>query len=162
MLSYSLPDDNHKDAVKLIKKVDNSSFCTSTYGLVELYSVVSRRRKHLNLPDHIEENSNERRKIETTVRYCLKRLDLSIIGDEFYSEDVSNVAGDAHNLYPSYYQAIKLSTDIPLKSGDILQLGHTKIVSERKKIEGFVTLDSDFPEKEREISKYTDINIVTM
>jgi predicted nucleic acid-binding protein len=161
VIAYGIEGDpNHERAVDVIEKIKKkfgiSEFYTSTFTLVELYAVLSRNIQKYRLPPGIEELANSRKKLQATIKYLLQLLSICIFSD---NSELVNLNG--LKLFNKFSEAINLSTELKLKSSDLLHIAYVSQLAKKKVIKFFITFDAGILKQKEAILKNTGIEVIS-
>jgi predicted nucleic acid-binding protein len=159
IIAYCIDNDpDHNRALNIIETLrqNKNKFYASTLSLVELYSVVSRNIQNYRLPPGIEELTDERIKIRTTIAYFLKLLSLHILSDEAKLIDLNHL-----KIFYEYFNAIKLAPLLKLKTLDLLHIVYAQELVTKKFIKAFITFDKEIMKKKDLILKTLKIEIIS-
>jgi predicted nucleic acid-binding protein len=158
ILAYCIDcDPQHNKAVNIIEKLrqNTNRFYVSPFTLVELYSVLLRNIQSYKLPPGIEELTNHRSKLRTTITYFLQLLSINIPSDEAKLTDL-----DGLKLFRKFLEAIDLATKLKLKTLDLLHIAYASQLAKKKLIQFFITFDSKILENKEDILKNTGIEVI--
>jgi|YelNatPaOPRAMG01_1025707.scaffolds.fasta_scaffold54672_3 predicted nucleic acid-binding protein len=158
ILAYCIDGDpQHSKAVNILEKLrqNTNRFYVSPLTLVELYSVLSRNIQSYKLPPGIEELTNHRSKLRTTITYFLQLLSINIPSDEAKLTDL-----DGLKLFHKFLEAIDLATKLKLKTLDLLHIAYASQLAKKKLIQFFITFDSKILENKEAILKNTGIEVI--
>lgn len=150
-------EENHDSAEKIIQKgINYGCFCVSTFSIVELFCVLSRKTKNYRLPPWIEKLADEETKIELTVRYLLKKLNAKILPDNSSLANWSDI-----DFFHIFLDAMRCAIQMKLKgTGDTVHIAYVKKFRDEEKIQYFITIDPDMNAKKTAIEQTAKIKLL--
>ena len=157
IIAYGFKEEqNHLTAEKLVKKAKtHGDFYASTFSLVELFCVISRKHQNYHLPSHIEILTDEETKVESIVLY-LKLLNLKIPSDTPVVEDWEDT-----KIFQTFLEKTKIAYQTKLKgTNDTLHVAYVKKFYEKGLLKYLVTLDPDMNLKKDVIEKTANVSLL--
>ena len=147
IIAYYKPSDPLYNVVRTFFR-RKESFIITPINLFELYSVISRIRSYISLPDKIKSV-----KARVIVQYIVEDLNLQTLARTFLVKlSKMNV-----RIPAEYYLAIKLADSLKLRSLDLLHIAYASLLG--NEIDAFITGDIEILEKKDIIEEKTGVKV---
>lgn len=147
-------DSEHNLARSVIDEHDDNVISELT--LVEMTSVIQRRQDSLNKKTIL--NSSNIIDLYGKILYILQEMELKLL---FPNE--SSIGSPLGNLASPYFRAIELSSDVPMKTLDLLHLGFASEIGDNLNIKlDFLTRDNEFAKYSDKILEVLGIRVLTL
>ncbi len=148
VVAYYKPGDPLHEPVVSMLKSGRGLFQISPVGLFELYSVISRIRGSIILPEKFRETP-----VDVLIRFIIRDLDLRPIAATY----LVKLREFKVRIPLEYYLCIILSKRLRLRALDMLHIAYASIL--RDKVEAFVTGDHELLEKRNLILREAKVRV---
>jgi len=152
-------EKNHEIARRAVLRAKElGELYVSTFVLTELWCTLRRRIREVKFPPGFAK-LNDHVKVEVAVRMALHKLDPRIIPD---APQLAPMQGHGIDAFQKYTEAIRISLEIPLPTGDSLNLAYAAEFAKKYGVKNFVTLDGHFTKtpKRRAVKRVLGLNIL--
>ena len=146
------PEDPLYVLANRLFKARNYEFIISPITLTELYSVLSRVKIHISIPEGMENID-----IPTLIEFILEDCNLKIVSK---TRIVTYQIGKERIKIPlEYYIALSIADKIKLRTLDLIHIAYAYLIKDR--IKAFVTGDNEIIDKQETIIHMLGIKVIS-